>query len=148
MPRRKVDRTTGQIYRGPDARPPRVLAADWPTPQYGSVYQPVLAQIAEDDALTGADVRLLLRLIAAAPMGECQIVSIDYYAERLHLHRNTVSRSLKTLLDRGMLDRDPKHPRCVWVDVEAFWRGSKSAHSLTRRRLAEARGPGRRAAGG
>lgn len=107
--------------------------AQWPN--WGLVFMPRLAELAAQRDLTVAELRIFLRLVAQAPIGECMRFRHADLARSLGLHRNTVGRALDGLIQRGVLVRDPDEAGCWWIDLELFWRGRAKDYLPQRRRL-------------
>lgn len=99
------------------------------------MYLPQLAELARND-LSGGEARVLLLLMARAPLGECMRLGRQAMAKDLGVHLHTVDRAVASLIERHVLIRDPDDQACYWLDPDLFWRGRLDEHSLQRKRLA------------
>ena len=86
---------------------------------FAIVYQAALARLTEQDDLTLSEWRVLMRLVAIAPLGECVPgISQVRLAKDLNIHRHTVARSITSLIERGYVVRDPDDTTCLWVSPD------------------------------
>ena len=111
-----VDRRTGEVFDLVSLRPRRQRRTDT---TFAIVYQAALARLTEQDDLTLSEWRVLMRLVAIAPLGDCVPgISQVKLAHDLNIHRHTVARSIASLVERGYVVRDPDDPSCLWVSPE------------------------------
>lgn len=86
---------------------------------FAMVYQPALNQLMERNELTLSEFRILFKLIAMAPMGECiRGVTHAYLARNLDIDRHTAARCLNSLIERNYVCRDSDERTCLWVNPE------------------------------
>lgn len=95
--------------------------------------------------LSNNDWRVLAQLLAWTPFEEHTGYSATDLSNKLGIHRNHVSRSVRKLRDLGVL-LPGGGPRRVWVNPEYFWRGSLSGrikvlHMLQERKKSNAASP-------
>lgn len=133
---RVIDTETGEIFdQVPvERRKPRTRKAE--TVHYGVVYLPKLAELAAEPSMTAGDFRVLIHLMARAPLGECTTTNARDLERRLGIHHNTAYRALDRLTELGFLNVDPDDRHCYWVNPQLFWRGDAIEQRRQQERLA------------
>lgn len=135
---RVIDTETGELFDQIPVERRKPSTPRAPAMHYGVVYLPKLAELAQEPTLTAGDLRVLLHLMARAPLGECTTTSAMDLERRTGLHHNTAYRALHHLTQLDVIITDPNDRHCYWVNPELFWRGDAIEHRKQRQRLASA----------
>lgn len=95
-------------------------------------------QILKDDLTIGEWKMLWLFVTTVpreAPLGTPILAEMSVIAQENSWDYRTVRRSMKGLIDKGIVVRDPEHSKTYWLNPEYAWRGDEADRKDAQKRL-------------
>lgn len=103
---------------------------------YVILFQRLIGDIADNNALPKNELRVLLKLLSTLSFENWIAISQETIAQEMGLDRSDVSRAIKTLRDLKLLDMDhdpgDKRRRRYRLSEELAWRGDATAWARRR----------------
>ena len=99
------------------------------------VYQPALMELTRCTDLTLSEWRVLMWLVAKAPLGERIDVNQSRIARDLSIHPITAHRTFHALIDRDYVVADDDEPGTYWVNPEIALLGNRADRDRVREHL-------------
>lgn len=98
-----------------------------------------IAQAADSPNLTDGDVRVLMKLLSLLDYENFLNLEIKSVAMDLHRSRESVSRSVKRLVENGIVHKGPRVGRSntYRLDPSTAWRGKADSRARVEREIAE-----------
>ena len=119
-----VDRETGEKVEG--GVPVLVRGkVRWYDKEYMLMFQESVDKLAEDPDMTGEAWRVLMKMVAKLGMQNWVHVEQKTIAEELKMQKSHVSRAVKKLLEKGILEEGPRigKSKSYRLSVDLGWKG-------------------------
>lgn len=125
-----VDRETGEKVEG--GVPVYVqqgkqrMKIRWYDKEYMLMFQDSVDKLAEDPDMTGEAWRVLMKMVAKLGMKNWVHVEQKTLAEELKMQKTNVSRAVKKLLEKGIIEEGPRigKSKSYRLSVDLGWKGA------------------------